>query len=512
MEENFGITPLKSVAKGAAIFFVGMMLSKVLAFFYRVFVARYFGPADYGTFALGLAVLGFFEVVAVFGIESAVSRFVPFYAAKNDQGRVRGTLTSGIKIVLAISITLVLVMSASSFYIADNFFGKGELAMIFLVLSLSLPFSALNTVLLHAFLGFQRIKYKSYSYIFSNTAKLVTVAMFGLLGFGVMGMVWSWVISLALTFMLDFYSLQRKVYPIFGSAIKSVSINREMLSFSLPLVFGSLASVIISWADTIILGIYRTTADVGVYNAVNPIVQLLTLIPFSFTVVMGPVLTGLYSGGRGEEMKNVYKSVTKWMFYANFPFFLILLAFPRQVIGLVFGEQYIYGYPIMAVLGFGYITYSIALGGVSVLATMKKTKYITALNVLSGIANLALNLYLIPPYGMMGAAFSAFLSIALGNTLTVLCARRFIGVSPLSRHLLKPVAAGSISVAVVFYAIRFLFGSANAYVMILSFCVFLGLYGVLMLLFRAFDESDREILLVLERKTGLNLGFFKRFV
>jgi O-antigen/teichoic acid export membrane protein len=505
------ISSLKTIAKGATIFFIGMLLSKIVAFIYRVFAARYFGPADYGMFSIGLAVIGFFGVVAVLGLDSGVGRYVPFYRARDDEKRVRSVLLLSIKIVTLISIILLIVLILLSPYIATTFFNP-EFATTIIILAISIPFTALTTIFLQTYLGFQKVKYQAYSSVVLNVVKLATVVMFAFIGFGAIGLAWSWTTAVIIAFLFSFYLVEKKVYPVFRSRTETVPMKKELLTFSLPLVLGSVASVTLSWTDTLLLGFFKTSIDVGVYNAVTPLMQLLLVVPFAFTAIFTPVFAELYSKGMRDEMKKIYKTVTKWIFYINFPFFLLMAFFPKQILTLFFGAEYASGYLALIILSTANISISLALCSLSVLIVLKKTKHVTYITAGSSLINVILNVFLIQNYGIQGAALATGITIVLGNSLMLLFSWHFTKTVPLSKSLLKSVLAGILSLGSVFYMLRILFVGIPVYVLIASFAVFLALYWFLLLLFKSFDKSDLEILSVIERKVGIKIGFMRRFI
>ena len=90
---------LKKIAKGAGIFSIGLLISKGLAYVYRLIIAR-IGVEQYGLFSLALAVFGIFITISLLGLSDGVIRFVSFYKGKFDQRRIKGVITSSLKITL----------------------------------------------------------------------------------------------------------------------------------------------------------------------------------------------------------------------------------------------------------------------------------------------------------------------------------------------------------------------------------------------------------------------------
>jgi len=180
-DSDEGITHLKTIARGGGIAFAGVMLSKVFTYLYRIFMAQYFGPSDYGLISLGISVAGIFSVFALLGLSSGVTRYISFYLAKRDREGVRGVVVSSLGIVLACSVALAFVMLMFSDYIAVSFFHEQAMSQVLAVMAASLPFTALVAVICAIFLGFQRVGYRVWTEnIFQNLARLAFILLFGI--------------------------------------------------------------------------------------------------------------------------------------------------------------------------------------------------------------------------------------------------------------------------------------------------------------------------------------------
>ena len=192
LEEGDG-RHLKTLVKGAGIAFSGMVLAKILAYIYRIIIARYYGPADYGLFSIGVAVFTIFSVIAMMGLNNAIVHYTAYFRSKGDDRRTKGVILFSFKIVLAVSVLLTALLFLLSDFIAEAFFHTPELAMVFGIFSFALPFYALSLIGSVIFVGFQRIKYLVYSdNIISNTMKIVFLLAFSFMGLGLAGIVSSW--------------------------------------------------------------------------------------------------------------------------------------------------------------------------------------------------------------------------------------------------------------------------------------------------------------------------------
>lgn len=515
MAEEIGA--LKTIVKGVGIFFSGMVISKVITFFYRMIIARYFGPEDYGLFSLGLAVLGFAGIFAGLGMWNGVIRYVAYYKAQRDEAGIKGVLTSAFRLVILSSSLTSIFLFVLSPYIAIKFFHNSELTNLFRILSITLPFSTMTGIITSAFIGLQQVKYRVYiTEILDNLTKLVSVIVFGILGLRLIGIGFSWLIASVLSFFFAFYLLENKVFSIIKTKTQAISLRKELLSYSVPLVLNGFMAFIITWTDTLMLGYFLSSEEVGIYNAAYPLAFFFTVMPGALAVMFVPIATEFYINKKFYELEAIHKSITKWIFYINFPFFFLAILFSKQILKLLFGNAYVPGYFALIFLSMGFFMASIVWTSAGMLEVTKRTGYFVLNSSAAAVVNVILNWYLIPRYGITGAAIASAFAYLITSTAFVFEAWYFAKLVPWSNGFIKSSAAGSISVFIVHYLARSLFTAFPPYILLLLFAFFITLYGFLLLLFRGIEKDDMEILKAIEKKTGFRIEFlrniFKRFI
>lgn len=511
--ENRGMESLKIIVKGSTIFFVGLGISKFITYFYRLFIARYFGPTDYGLFMLGLGIVSFFMLFANLGLHVGVTRYTAFYNARKNYRKIKGVLQSSIKLVVLFSVITMAVLFLVSDWIAVTVFGRPELSMVLVILSLSILFTSLKNIFNATFAGFNKIKYRVYSEgIFLNLTNLILVVIFGLLGLGIIGIAWAWTISYSMAFLLAFYFLQRKVFPFFRSKIKSLPQERILLSYSIPLALSGFVAFIVSWTDTIMLGFFKTASDVGIYNVALPTADLLIVISSAVAVLFIPVVTVLYSKKKFGEMKTVHSTVTRWIFCFNFPIFLLMFLFSRQILNVLFGGVYIYGGMALMTLAFSYFISSLFTTSSNMLMVLKKTRWLMLNTMIAAGINFPLNLVFIPMYGIFGASLATGISIMIGAILTGVETCYLIKLNPFSKKLFKPLVAGILSLATIYFLATYLISGFPVFLLIVLFLVFVILYAFLLLLLHGFEKEDIEMLKIIENKTGIKIKWIRNII
>ena len=510
-EESYLDISLRKIAKGASFVLIGTLIGRACGYGSRLIIAR-LGVGDYGLVSLGFAALSVVAILSLVGMQSGVVRYVSFYKGREDKGRIKGTIISALRITLPLSLILALILFWQANWLSIHFFHDATLTPILRVFSIGIPFLVLTSNFLSATIGFQDMRYSVYTqYIFQEPLKLALIVILLALGFGVLGAAWGWVITLITTSFLAFYFLEKKVFPIFRTGVKAVSVDKELLSFSLPLLFASIAGLIMGWTDTLMLGYFSSSGDVGIYNAALPTAQVISAIPGAFVAIFFPVVSELYARNKIDDLRRTYTAVTKWMLSLIFPALLLVLLFPQQVIGILFGAEYIAGATALWILVLGFAVGAVLGPAGAILQTYGRTKTIMMTTYIGAAVNFLLNFLLIPIYGINGAAIATAVSLALLYMLKFLFARRVAKVQPFKLSYFKIIVASLIAVSIVYAITKYLIGVSIPSLIGMLF-VFLALYFFLLLLFKSFEQEDLMIMRAIDQRLGTKSNWIRKII
>ncbi|HDM23024.1 MAG TPA: hypothetical protein ENG20_04490, partial [Methanomicrobia archaeon] len=148
---------LRQIAKGGGIIFVGYVLLGGFDFLYKVIVARYLSPQDYGVLSLGLVILGVSVTVSRLGFSQAFKKYIPEYRTMKLPGKIKSLIIFG----LGLSFLISLVVAFSIYLFSGKisiFFSNDSLSSVLKIFSFVIPFYTVLYLLLDIFLSFKRAK------------------------------------------------------------------------------------------------------------------------------------------------------------------------------------------------------------------------------------------------------------------------------------------------------------------------------------------------------------------
>lgn len=512
-------TALKKIAKGAGFFSIGLIIAKILSYIYRFIIAR-LGAEQYGLLSIAIAVFSMLTIFSLLGMGESVTRFVSFYKGKSDKRRIKGVITSTLKITLPFSLAFGISLFLLSDWVAVTFFHNVQLSLLFKVFAFAIPIDVLRSIFLNTFQAFQRVEYDVYAKsIAENATKVILTFLIIYLGFGIVSAAIVYVFAIFVSFVMSFYFMEKKVFPVFKTEITSIKDNKEILFYSLPLLLTGFVLSIIQWTDTLMLGYFRTIKEVGIYNVAWPVCTLLYLFPYAVRTLFVPVLSELYAQDKVEAFKSILRTVVKWITIVESLLLVLLVVYSQQVISILFGLEYVsdrvifmgYNFALstaaLIILSFGRVLGDYLAPAKDALMVIKKTKLLFLNTMVGAGMNVLLNYLLIPIYGIIGAAIAtgfAYLLIAALHASQIYCITK---INPFKSNSIKALVI-SFSILILMILFKF-YTITNIFYLIITCIIIAGVYFVLLLITRTFEREDVKIFKAVEYKLNINTGISK---
>lgn len=486
----------KTLAKGMMIFMIAMVMTKMLSYGYKVIISRWLDAHQFGLFALALAMVSLIASIMVSGIHLALSRFIAYHRGKKETEKISGVIAASIQIT-----TIANILAGIIFFVfAENIaalFHHQELVPLIKIFAFLFPLFGIVLTLQKIFEGFQRIELSTATELFLNVVRLSFLGIVIAVGASIEEVSISYVLATAITAIV-FWSICEKRIVAFTkkSLMRSAGDVREIIIFSWPLMVSVIAHIILTWSDTILLGLFRSAREIGIYNIVAPTANLLTVPTFALATVFMPLLSTLFARKENEQMMKLYKTATRWTLLMSLPVIIGILLFPQRILNSTAGSGYVEGALALALLAIGVFLNAIATPANMILLAMDKTKFMMKNSIIACIVNIGLNLYLIPRYGMTGAAWAFLCSSIVISWLRMQEARTLVKATPLDGKMMTPLLIAIIVALIAFWTDKLLGAWITMDIIKLAVngLVIGSSYLVLLYVSKCFDEEDKEIM------------------
>jgi O-antigen/teichoic acid export membrane protein len=475
------------VAQGAVIIFLGNAAGMALAFLARVLPARFLTSSEYGVFVLGVTVLNILALTGHLGLYDGVARNIP--RSSDKSGEFTAALLIGTAFSLVLSALLVI-----SIPILTRVLGGEQLSSVLVVIALCLPSMVIYRISAGGFRGLEdHIGRVILQNVIMRGGVLVSIVAFLAAGYGVIGASAGWLSGLVFSTVAAFSLLYLRtdlLAPPRRWRGLVVTYTRPLLRFSIPLMGAATIWQLMQKVDNLLIGAFLESSQLGIYDAAFTLSQLLLLFFWPFGFLLLPVLSDLHSRNEFKEMQTLYSTTTKWMAIISFPSIAYLLLFSPELLATVFGESYRAGWKILSLISITLFVHVLAGTNKQALSAIGKTGKVFYGTTSAFIANICLNVILIPEYGILGAAVASATSYAVANVVFAFYLYRISGIQPISMALVKILSGSSVAIALTYALIP---DATPSLVLLASVLPAFYIVHLIVVMSIGVDEYDREV-------------------
>lgn len=432
---------MRTTARGGTILAAGSLFESGGRFVIAFFLARLLGAEEYGLYTLVISTAMITAGIASFGMESALVRYVAMLAKQKDEEGVWGAIQIGIGLSTLVSIGMSIGVYHLAQPIAVGLFHEPELVPLLQLFSFIIPFLTLSNVLVGAAHGFKKMEYTAVAQNFVQLLfRLGLIVIFSLMGLSAFRAAIAFGVSDVAASVVLVYLLNRQVHWL-RAGRRARRDFREILGFSLPLWTSGLLLKFRKNLQVLFLGTLSTVTNVGIYSLVGKL-NLFGHIAYSSLVAsVKPVLAEMYVQEDWAQMGSLYQTATRWTYMVNLPMFLVMLLFPGEILSL-FGTSFVGGAAALSVLALA----DLINAGTGICGSIIDMTGYTRLKLLNSclaiVLAVACNYWLIPIWGVMGAATATLAAQSSINLLRVVEVWILFRLLPYNGSFLKPTAAG----------------------------------------------------------------------
>lgn len=404
-------------------FFQGVGLTISLISF--PIITRIFSVEDYGNLVLVNTTLSLMIAFAKCGITNSFIRHYPEFTTDGEKRHLYSSALGG---SVLISAGIVVIYSTALFFLRDLIDAK--LLVVLLVVGVIILFRNVEYIFTGFFRAEERIltlNIVSLLYKVGSLGLGLLVCLLlsrALYGYFLGVVLFEGLMISVLAFM--FYG--RKVL---GPRAVSRDIFRKLYRYGIPLTFFEIAALVNDYSDRFLIKFFLGSTQVGIYSAgynLSLYVKGFLTAPIWMTIF--PIYTKLWEETDGREKTEVFLSqLLKYYFCIGVLIVFTLSLLSGELITILATEKYIEASRVVPFIVSSVIVYgsaSIVNAGFYLTKQTKKVAYYT---IICASCNILLNLYFIPHYGIMGAAYSSVISYLLLTVMLAVNSRKLLKIT-----------------------------------------------------------------------------------
>lgn len=440
----------REAARGTALVLVGAIAAQIAEYGYRLVMARGLGVEDFGTFNQARAVFLVLVVLAPMGLAAGMKRHVALWRDTQDAPKARRVIRETGRAVAVLALAFAGGLLAAAPWIAQ-LLGNSQLAAPLRVLACALPFAVgldYVTRLGEALRSFRPTVVARHFLDPFLRLGLAIPLLAG--GFCLTTVLFGTALAAALALVVSVILVGRLQALRSLPHSASPAVFGEVLRFSLPLMAGGVLFDLAERIDILMIGFFRDQAAVGEYSAASTTARSLLIFVASTMPVVATVAAEAVARGRKEDLANLQRTIARWMFLVMAPLATGLLLFPEQAIRVLFGDAYRGAASVMQILVIASLAASLT-GPLGVLMdALGKTSLSLANMIVRTILNVVLNLFFIPRWGALGAAWATLISLVMSQGLFWWQLRTIVPIRAEAKSWILPgaILLGSTGIAI----------------------------------------------------------------
>lgn len=434
----------KQLARGTAHALGLVGLARILRFVLQVILGRVLGAGDYGVFSLVMAVTYLTSSVSLLGLPQATVRLGAAYQAAGQRILMRRLARNSAILSLGIGAFFCLGVTLYAEQIIDVL-GLGKSSVDLLLISIwSLPLINASMWVVGILRSQSRAAAASLLQELAPTlARFVLITGLLVASGGLFGAVWGHFMAVFIAMLLSIKLVRRQFRDIAAWKQKrrdwQPPDNTGFLALaklSAPMMLSGFAYMMLLYVDRFMIAHYlQDTAAVGIYTAASTIAIQLAVALMAINTIFAPMVSKAFHKNAVESVGALLKRATWWSLLLAAPF-SILLAINAPLVMSIFGDEFIGGSSILIILIAAQV-YNVATGPVGVLMQMAGRQNMDLLiNLILLLANIVLNVLLIPKFGLVGAAVATLVSMVAVHSARLILVRKVLGLHPLSTRAL----------------------------------------------------------------------------
>jgi O-antigen/teichoic acid export membrane protein len=436
---------------------------------------RFLTTEAYGAYVLALTLNNALVQFFSFGLGLVIPKYLASTEDENDRITLQNTVFHfRLFSVLSIILLLVIFKPFIGVFFEPHLFSDIFTALPFLFFLVSL--SNLFESILRGQLAFRAIGVIEFA---SEATELTLLSVFVIVyGLGFWGLLIAKfvarIVSILLAFRVSRFKHRWQV---------DLSLAKDMLKFGFPLQIQYIFDFAYSKLDTLIIGSLLGARGVAFYDIARKIPDSLMQLYSVFISVYFPVSANVYATEKEEKTNYILNNSIRLLSFTAVLATLLTLLFGKDIIVVLFSEEYLGSYWVLVLLMFGVaLDLMEEILGYSLVAIGQPDKPLY-INVVRAVFSLAGNLILLPVLGFMGAA----VVYILGNLVALP-----INVFFLNRKDINPNFSSFVKLMVIFEVLSALFLVSNLNGLPLKF-VFAFLFIPFSFLFSIITLRDTKV-------------------
>jgi O-antigen/teichoic acid export membrane protein len=474
----------RSLAKNSFWLTAGTGATILVGAIYRPIIAVVLGPIDYGRYSFITTFIGYFTILAYFGVRWVVVREVG-----RNPAVARAYLQVGLKIRIVTALIAIVACCTIGFFLRPD----PSVRLGIIVLSSSLAIGGMGEILEGVLLAFGRSYFIAIANLAGNLLKLAIGIWALRAGYGLIGVLIVFVVTAIVSAGLDWFFLRPLLRAETSSNEKPVS-TKSVLRESLPFVVYAVAARLYQKNDVLFMAMLRGYRATGIYSAAYAFLDLFLAASNSVVSSVYPLVSKMHAEST-DALGIAYERLHKYMLLALIPTSILLMLLGPLILVTVFRKAYAGGGLTLQILVWTLpVEMSSSISG-AFLCAMYRQKLTAVITIYMATLSVMATIGLIVLYGALGAAIATVGGSAVSAVIHYVYVKKVVGSVSTLNAWLKPAVCGGL----MLFAISYVPISMTIARIMAGILVYSAAFAVI----KPLDAEDKRLILsIVKRKVA----------
>lgn len=480
---------LKQSLNNTVITYIGFAVGAINTLF---LYTRFLTDEYYGLVSVILSYSAVLMPILAFGVPNTL---VKFFSSFNDDKVGDSFLT----LMLVLPLFLILPIAAISyisFDIIGNFISKsnpivkGYVWYIFLI--------GMSMAYFEVFFSWSKVHLKS---VFGNFMKEV----FTRIGITILliFVYFKWItIDTFLISIVVLHIVRMLIMKLYAFQLRMPkwSINfpknsKKIIQYSALIILGGSAAVVLLEIDKVMINHFIKIENVAYYSVAIFIATVISVPSRSMHQITYPLTAEIINNNNVKELKNLYHRSALTLFIVSGLIYILIILNLEELYKLL-PKEYGNGFFIVFIIGLAKVYDAVLGNNNAILYNSDYYKALLALGVFLAIITIVFNMWLIPEYGLFGAAIASFSALFIFNTLKLFFVKIGFGILPFTKEMFQ-VFILLVLLTALFYFIDFPF--IPVLNIIIKSLLIIALYIIVLFKFRLSEDITGILTKILKK-------------
>jgi len=451
---------MKSFTRGTFFLMAAQGVLMLSGYALNVFLARYFGPDQYGVYGVAMAVLVWVELFVINGVPTAMQKFLA-----ESPARASAWLRLGRRMQFGYVLIIFAVFMLSVPLISGSF-DDPTFKRILWIAAPDILLYGLYWFYLGAHSGLHRFESQALIIASYGLSKVGCCIGLILLGTGIDGALIGNFLGSAVGLVIGAVLLRRADLPKTNEGEHYSS----LIKFAVPIVLYTLSNNALLYIDLLFVKKFMPSIAAGHYTAATTIARVPYFIFLGLTATILPALSRTLAHEDLAASRKLLRQTMRLLFGLLIPVLVLVTANATEIVDLLYTATYAPAMPILRLLILGIAMYTLLVVLSTIMSADGYANRAFQISLFAAVIDVLLCFMLVPKYGTQGAALATLITATVGTLLAgILVLKRFGSILPWRSFLRAIIAGGTILGLAVWWQM-------SGVMLLIELVVLVGLY------------------------------------